>query len=244
VSKKFKCKACAYCGGPSTCPDHVIARGFFLPEDRDDLPQVPVCDVCNGKKSALETVLMAVLPFGARHASSGKTLQELVPRRLKKNRRLHRQLGEQQGRVWTKTDAGLIVQTMTLPVDAERLLDLFKWITKGLVWFHWHVRLTDEHDVTAVTLTAAGEPIFEQYLGHPSSRRVERDIADGTFRYEGVQAYDVPEATMWRFSMYGGIWFGDPKVPGEVASRIGVMTGPRSIKERAHLAVRFGVRRI
>jgi hypothetical protein len=134
---------------------------------------------------------------------------------------------------------------MTLPVDGEKLLELFKWITRGLIWYHWRVRLTlDEHDVTAVTVTEAGEAIFDRHLAHPSPRRVERDLANGTFWYEGVQAYDAPDASMWRFSLYGGVWFGDPAFPNEVARRIGVMTGPRWIREMAHRAVRFGVQRL
>ncbi len=47
----------------------------------------------------------------------------------------------------------------------------------------------------------------------------------------------MPEATIWRFSMYGGVRFGDPKVPGEVATRIGVMTGPRAVRAQADRAV-------
>jgi hypothetical protein len=44
--------------------------------------------------------------------------------------------------------------------------------------------------------------------------------------------------------MYGGIRFGDPDAPGHLATRIGVMTGPRSIKEKADRALRFGVRKV
>jgi hypothetical protein len=86
--------------------------------------------------------------------------------------------------------------------------------------------------------------IFEAYLGHPSPRRVERDIGDGVLWYEGVQARDAPDATMWRFSMYGGIWIGEPNVPGVVARRIGVITGPRLIRELADRAIRFEVRQL
>ena len=50
---------------------------------------------------------------------------------------------------------------MTLPVDPSRLLELHKWIARGLTFYHWEVRLTNEHDVTAVTLTQAGEEIFD-----------------------------------------------------------------------------------
>lgn len=125
-----------------------------------------------------------------------------------------------------------------------KLLDLFKWIARGLIWFHWQVRLTDEHEVTPLTLTAAGEQIFDRQFAHNAAARVQRDLGDGTFWYEGAQGVDVPEVTIWRFALYGGVWFGDPKVPGEVSTRIGVMTGPRSIRQHADRAVRFGVRRV
>jgi hypothetical protein len=222
----------------------VIARGFFLPEDRDNLPQVPACDACNGKKSALETDLMAILPLGARHSSAERNMREMVPGRLEKNRRVHRQLGQGQGRVWVQDDSGLVVQTMTLPIDPTKLLELHKWIARGLMFFHWQVRLTDEHDVTALTLTQAGEEIFDRHFALNAAARVEEDLKNGTFWYEGARAKDEATVTIWRFSMYGGMQFGATTFPGEVASRIGVMTGPRSIREAPNRAIRFGVRRI
>src|SRR6059058_2725753 len=132
-SKKFRGKPCAYCGAPATGPDHVIGRGFFIPQDRDNLPQVPGCDACNGKKSALETELMALLPFGGRHQAGHANLRDMVPDRLKNNQRLHRQLREGQGRTWAEDDSGLVVAMMTLRVDAERLLKLYEWIARGLL---------------------------------------------------------------------------------------------------------------
>ena len=241
--KKYRNKPCAYCGGPSTGPDHVVARKFFLPGDRGDLPQVPACDVCNGHKSALETELLALLPFGGRHESAQRNLQEMVPSRLEKNRRLHRRLGQGQGRIWAE-HGGLLVPTMTLPVAGEQLINLFKWITRGLVWFHWRVRLTHDHELTVLTLTKAGEEIFDRQFALNAANRAQQDLKNGTFWYEGAQAGDDPAVTIWRFSIFGGVQFGDPDVPGEVASRIGVMTGPRTIGENAARAVRFGVRQL
>lgn len=243
VGKRYKGRECAYCGRPSSCPDHVIAREFFLPEHRADLPQVPVCDACNGEKSALEHYLTALLPFGARHTSAQESLEQ-VPKRLRKNQRLHRELGRGQGHVWAKDDSGLVLQMMTLPVNGPKLLDLFKWITRGLVWFHWQVRLTDGHEVTPLTLTAVGEEVFDRQFALNARARVQRDLGNGTFTYEGAQGVDVLEVTIWQFAMFGGVWFGDPNVPGEVATRIGVMTGPRTIRENAARAVRFGVRQL
>jgi hypothetical protein len=243
-SKRFRGKPCAYCGQSSTGADHVIARGFFLREDRDDLPQVPTCAICNGTKSKLETDLMAVLPLGARHASAERNMREMIPGRLEKNQRIDRQIGRGQGRIWVQGTSGLIVQTMTLPVDPSRLLELHKWIARGLTFYHWEVRLTNEHDVTAVTLTQAGEEIFDRQFALNAAARVEENLKNGTFWYQGARAKDDESVTIWRFSMYGGLHFGDPNLPGEVASRIGVLTGPRSIRDAANRAIRFGVRKI
>jgi hypothetical protein len=242
VSKRFRGKVCAYCGASSTGPDHVIARGFFLPEDRDNLPQVPTCDACNREKSTLEHYLTAILPFGGRHDAGHENLRDMVPGRLKNNRALHRQLGQAHARTWAADDSGLLVPMMTLPVDHERLLELYRWIARGLVWFHWHVRLTAEHDVTPVALTQAGDDYFDGLFAQRPAARVCENLKNGTFCYEGAQGVDDPSVTIWRCSIYGGVRFGDPSTPGEVATRIGVMTGPRSIREAADRSVRFGVR--
>ena len=64
MSKKYKGKLCAYCTNKAAeAGDHVFSREFFLVEDRDDLPQAPICDSCNNAKSKLEHYLTAVLPF-------------------------------------------------------------------------------------------------------------------------------------------------------------------------------------
>jgi 5-methylcytosine-specific restriction endonuclease McrA len=75
MSKKFKGKTCAYCGEREAITgDHVFAREFFLPSDRADLPQAPICGECNNEKSKLEHYLTTVLPFGGRHPASAENL--------------------------------------------------------------------------------------------------------------------------------------------------------------------------
>lgn len=98
--------------------------------------------------------------------------------------------------------------------------------------------------MTPLTLTAAGEEIFDQQFALNAAARVQRNLGDSTFTYEGAQGVDVPEVTIWQFAMYGGVRFGDPNVPGEVATRVGVMTGPHTIRAQATRAVRFGVRQL
>ena len=225
-SKKYKGRQCAYCGvTDATTADHIFAREFFLVEDRADLPQVPACSSCNDEKSRLEHYLTALLPFGARRGASRRNLVEMVPQRLVRNARLHRNLRDNWGKAWAK-EGGAYVRTSTLPVDAEKVIDLFRRVVRGLVSFHWGTYLTGEDDVTVVAFTTAGEEYFDGLFALNVAARVRRDVGRGTFKYEGAQAADSPRITVWRIEAYGGLKFGDPSVPGEHASRIGALTGP------------------
>lgn len=97
VSKKFKNKTCIYCANAtSETADHVFAREFFLLNQRDGLPKVPSCQQCNKEKSDLEHYLTALLPFGGRHENAKDNLKKMVPKRLKKNKKLHRELSEKK----------------------------------------------------------------------------------------------------------------------------------------------------
>ena len=124
---------------------------------------------------------------------------------------------------------------MTLPIDPQRLLDLFAMIARGLVWYHWQVRLTIDDSVVPCALTPAGEERFDRLFSLNVAAHVERDLGNGTFQYEGAQDVDEHRVTIWRFRPYGGVWFGDPSAPGVVARRIGVLTGPgrRSAVDRS-----------
>lgn len=67
MKHKFAGEVCVYCAkAAADTSDHVIARKFFLVERRADLPQVPACTRCNGRKAELESYLMMILPFGAK----------------------------------------------------------------------------------------------------------------------------------------------------------------------------------
>jgi hypothetical protein len=237
MSKRFKGKTCVYCvDALSTAGDHVFAREFFLKADRGNLPQVPACDGCNGAKSRLEHYLTALLPFGGRHPGAKDNL-ERVPGRLAKNPKLHETLARDAERTWSK-EGGIYRRTMTLPVDTGRINDLFALIVRGLVWFHWETLLTEDHFVEVLSLTDTGENVFdEQLFKLNAANHVERNLGDGTVCYEGKQGVDQPEITVWRISMYGGLKFGDGQSPAETSSRIGAMTGPKSVLQAVARAV-------
>jgi hypothetical protein len=103
---------CVYCATrPATTEDHVFARAFFVEGRRGELPKVPACQPCNQVKSGLEHYLATVLPFAGQHAPAN--LQDMVPRRLANNLRLHRTLATGMSRNWTR-EAGVYMPTSTL----------------------------------------------------------------------------------------------------------------------------------
>jgi glutaredoxin len=130
MSKKYKGKICVYCAeAEPTSTDHVFARKFFLEGDRMGLPQVPSCDPCNRAKATLEHYLASLLPFGARHSGTRDNL-ELVPGRLAKNKKLHREIAAGWRQVWTK-EGGIYLHTATVATDPSRIEELFGLIVRG-----------------------------------------------------------------------------------------------------------------
>ena len=72
-----------------------------------------------------------------------------------------------------------------------------------------------------------GEQFFQKLLSRGSKHEVG-DLGNGTFRYEGAQAKDCPELTMWKFQLYGGVDFGDSTSPEPASLAVGV-TGPAAL---------------
>ena len=196
-----------------------------MPSARANLPQVPACSLCNAQKSALEHYLTSVLPFGGRHKAALPNLKNMVPKRLTKNVKLHRTLRDNWGRVWAK-EGGVHLRFSTLPLDPTKLQQLFALIVRGLVCFHFGTYLRQEDEVQVLALARAGETYFDKLFSLDVAARVNDDLGHGTFCYEGAQAVDCPQITVWRFQIYGGINFGDSQNPGEISRRLGALSGP------------------
>jgi hypothetical protein len=230
ASKRFKGKTCVYCcvPGSSQCPDHVIARSFFLDRKRGDLPQVPACRPCNKAKSDLEHYLATVSVFGAMHIDAHETIETFVERRLSKNEALRRELAAGI----TKTGT-----VMTVPFDGEKLRLLYEYIARGLAYWHWQRLLPPETcTVHAEFLIPEGAEKIEQLMHSPANRHIDENLGDGVFRYHGTQATDIPEITLWRMSsLYGGR-VADGNQIIELAY---VITGPKRISALTELIQRL-----
>lgn len=212
MSKAYRGKTCVYCvvEGTSETADHVIARAFIPVEQRANLPKVPACSVCNRAKSELETYLSSVMPFGGSHPLSAQILEDLVPRRLANNRRVHRELAEGlKDRTWVTAD-GNVQSRRTINIDADKVEQLYRLIVHGLCWAEWSLLLPPANiDVQVGFLNPTGEGLIGNLFHMKAKRRCHRVLAGGLFQYEGIQALDNDSITIWRMSLYG-VRFADP----------------------------------
>lgn len=160
----------------------------------------------------------------------------MVPKRLRKNAKLHAELsaGLKQSSLVVLAPGGTWEQPTSLPFDHVRLERLFALIAKGLAWHHWSVCLGSGYSAIAGVFSDAGAEFVDRALFARRARdRVIVSLGGGTFTYEGLQAVDDPNLTIWRFSIYGGVSFGgDPKLRGQRASQIIGVTGPSALIQR------------
>jgi len=234
MSKKFKGKRCAYCAERGAITgDHIFAREFFLVSERANLPQAPICDECNNRKSKLEHYLTTVLPFGGQHSTSLENLESMVPKRLRRNAKLHRELAAGQQKIATQTSNGEPEHILTIPIDGARLDELFAMISRGLIWYHWQVYLEKNYAIQTHSVTRFGEHFFEEHLFKLTARnRVRENLGNGAFIYDGAQAFDDPGITIWRFDIYGGlVSCEDPAAPETMGSQVVVITAPEAAFE-------------
>ncbi|WP_321903903.1 HNH endonuclease [Paraburkholderia tropica] len=232
ASKRFRGKRCVYCGRQeiSDTGDHVIARGFFLPSQRANLPQVPACSSCNNAKSQLEHHLLTVLPFGARHSTASLTLNELVPGRLERNARLHRELLDAWNRQWQGAYAPRWSPEMKLPLDGNKVARLCEYMMIGLAWYHWQADLTPPNELRASFFHPSAISSLERLFGNPQwGAHINENIGAGTLTYRAVQDPPAPARTLWRFTIYGVVMDDAAGWPGVRADAIyGASNPPRT----------------
>ena len=229
MGKGYKGVPCVYCiEHESEDGDHVVSRQFFLPERRGNLPKVPACKRCNNDKSKLEHLLTAVLPFGGRHDDAHRILSELLPPRLAKNNKLHAAIVGGLTEHVVSSNGGPWQFGMKIPFDGEAMERLLAYILKGLAWHHWKLLLGDDVVVRAGYLVEAGRKGFEHLLSLDAKERVNVNLGNGGFVYEGVQSKENPELTVWKMRFYGGVVVGgDKNAPLERCSVAYGFTAPK-----------------
>lgn len=233
ASKKLKGKLCPYCTlRQSTEADHVFAREFFTNSERANLPKAPSCRECNLRKSELEHYLTTILPFGGRHRDAHENLSELVPPRLRRNARLHKDLQDAVIGV-SNPESGLAI-----PINAEAMSELFEYIVRGLAWVHWklYFEIGDCIEIGFVTTTRV-TLLERSILAMQARDKVHVRLGGDAFAYKAIQLGEDPKLTVWIFTVYGGLIMAeDLSHQNRAPTCLWALTGPmETTKENAAL---------
>jgi hypothetical protein len=226
MKNRFKGKICPYCAVPASSDDgdHVVCRQFFLERHRGDLPKVPACRKCNGRKGALELYLTTAMLLGGRHADATESLASMGPNRLRGNLKLTREIAAGIEYVPSLELSGHA--SITTPFDSDKLRELYELIARGLAWYHWELLLPPESvNVYGWFASPEGTTIFNQIFAHNARRRVTRQLG-GAFLYEGAQAKDFEQFTIWRMSLYGAVMADQHSTTAQIGY---VITAPKTM---------------
>lgn len=241
-SKKYRGKACVYCGEPDAATvDHVLSRRTFHTSGQDDPPKAPSCAKCNKAKADLETYAGATLLFGSNHPEAAAHLGSIGERRLAKNERLRRELAEGMARQWRKdARSGLITPALTMAIDGERIATLGKMIARGLIWHFWKTRLEEGSTAIALWLSPRGEALFDRLLALKTSSRVDYALDSGMFSCVGAQSDTHPAVSVWTMRLFGGVDLTDSfRTRDGKTSTIGALTGPHHLLRPETIAGAF-----
>jgi hypothetical protein len=183
----------------------------------------------------LEHYVTAAAQFGGRHRDALANLKANGERRLAKSPAVARELNLCRSDAWVKAN-GVWLQAGAVNFHWDRLEVLCAFMAKGLAWHHWRATLGGPDFFVDVHRPLIGRirAEYEGLLRRPANAHLIESVGGDTFRYAGAQGTDNPGITVWIMQLYGGL----------VSSRdadgyIGVMTGPRRVRERAEMTSRW-----
>jgi hypothetical protein len=152
----------------------------------------------------LENDLAGVLPFAGAHADA-QALLSLVPDRVSNNARLKELLRSHGAVIDPATRTIDLARVDNLEFDGHQLIELFEMIVRGLYVHHWQLYLSPEFGVRARAFPRdAAAPALELFTQNAGAR-VEANLGDGAFLYQGIRTTDNPNASLWRFRILGGV---------------------------------------
>lgn len=165
----------------------------------------------------------------------------MVPARLAKNSGLFMALKRGLKSVFISHNGGSWQPEMSIPLDGERLIQLFELIAKGLAHWHWGIYLPSEmYLVKSAFVTSPGCELFEGLLARNAKNRVQESLGNGEFVYEGMQSAECPELTIWRMSLYGVVVGGDSRSPMGKYSDVYTLTAPKRMPAARELVRMLG----
>lgn len=168
------------------------------------------------------------MPFGWNNREAGTMLESMVLPRLLKNIKLHTTLAAGKTIAYQSMNGGPWTSQMSLPVDGQKLMMLYKYITKGLAFHHWNILFSPEHILKVGFFTREGERHIDKLMSL-NGERVQRNLGNDTFIYEGVRSYESPYLTVWRMSLYGAELSESRKSMPERVTKAYAITAPNKM---------------
>ncbi len=236
MKKALRGSLCAYCGKrTATTEDHVIGRNFFPVHLRNNLPKVPACSDCNGRKSNYERYAMTVFPFGSEHHAAQDMLKTQVKSRLEKDQRLLRELQQSQNDVNVVNQNGSTSKTFCIAFNDKKTFTLYEMIIKGLLWHHCHAPLPLSYVVRLFWLTDQGLGLFKKFILSLSPDQFQYvSLANGTFWYQFTRNPDDPFFTVWILGIYGILNVCGVDDNGQLLRyHVAALTGPHEVNRIA-----------
>ncbi len=155
----------------------------------------------------------------------------MVPPRLERNAKLHRQLSAHRSDFWAQVNSGLWIKTTALPFDGEKLTAYIGYVVRGLMWWHWKVYLDDQCFVLPMCVTQDGQAMVRSMLGLNANARVAENLGNGTIEYVAAQGIDRPDISVWLFDIYGGLVLADASAQHSssttTTAAVAALTGPK-----------------
>ncbi|BHH82778.1 hypothetical protein LA52FAK_10670 [Desulforhopalus sp. 52FAK] len=100
---------------------------------------------------------------------------------------------------------GEIGKAMVMPFDGEQYTELFKFILKGLAWYHWGTYVQKETTLFTPALTKFGHELFETHIfSQGKNHQIHNSLGDHAIQYKGLRANDNEQYSIWLFNFYNG----------------------------------------
>ncbi len=201
---------CVYCGiEPPTTMDHVVPKCLFIPPLPQEMVTVPVCAGCNQKKALNDPFLRDVLVMDlqcadfpiAKELRQGKVMRAAKTKRSEVAHSIARKARPKP----LYTNGGLYLgHYPSIPLDGERMDEIFKTIVRGLYYKLRSIRLPDDciFEINRV------DPVHVQ----DAVRDMEAIKAVGPLRIGEVficyvtHATDDDHTTAWLLGFMGGFF--------------------------------------
>ena len=118
---------------------------------------------------------------------------------------------------------------MSVDVDQDQIRALFAFIVKGLFAFHWGEPLNEKWTPeVAIIIPHAEGLVFSEIIGKMGKNlEVARgNLGRETFVYTGTRSLTLKWFSLWQFTVFGGLQFGNAAAPNQAFTKLSAVTRP------------------